>query len=110
MSRHGGRKRPIDCGGHAGDPRHRSSPEQRLLSAVLERALSDLDKGGLEGFQSRNWIDSNYAGPTYGFTFVYVCKHLGLDPEYVRERLPSIDLSKSRRLQTPDGEAEAVGE
>lgn len=77
----------------AGEPRTAAPPEHRLLVAVLERALLDLRAysrrsdatSRSEVAQINEWFGSDYCGATYGgFSFLYVCAHLSLEPEFVR--------------------------
>lgn len=92
------RKRTIDSGFQAGDPRHGVSPEQRLLSAVLDRALADLKDGGPNGRAAFAWLASDESGRAFGgWTFVVLCAHLSLSPEYLRKHLPVVDLDKATR-------------
>lgn len=74
------------------DPRHAPLPEQRLLIAILEDALTCFEKNYPSDPSHANrlfrdakaWIMSEQSGV---FSFEHICSVLGLDPDAVRSRL-----------------------
>lgn len=70
-------------------PAQCDTPEKRLLGAVLERALVDLQllPGGLESPHRADAVAWFLSDDTEPFTFQYVCDALGLAPDYVRHGL-----------------------
>lgn len=87
----------------AGEPRAVQTPEKALLAAILERAVLDLRAWSQIGRPQavrvveriNAWMDSDYCGATIGgFSFVFVCAHLGLQPEEIRRAARSFDVSR----------------
>jgi len=62
--------------------RDTSTPEKRLMCAVLVDALIHLDRGGQAGVEARRWIEAG-AGGTSAVTFAHACDVLGLHREYL---------------------------
>lgn len=102
----------------AGDPRAAMSPEQALLGGILERTLFDLRKlarnpraaARAEVREIKEWIESDERGATMGgFTFLFVCEHLGLDPEYVRAQARRLEVPARRMQHRVMGGVRAVG-
>lgn len=86
-----------------GEPRDAQTPYQALLNGILERALLDLRIYGgrktagarAEVRRIREWIDSDECGATMGgFSFVFVCEHLGLAPDEIRRELRAMPLAR----------------
>ncbi len=71
----------------------RRTPEQRLMAAVLEDALRELDRPGGSWYGARArrraevqvWLESNDVA--WPFSFVNVCEALDLDPGHVRSHV-----------------------
>ena len=66
-----------------------SSPEKRLLLAVLEQGIRDfLDKGKPHSNQAKWWLfddkDADFHNP---FTCAWICKELDIDINLLRERV-----------------------
>ncbi len=59
----------------------RDTPEQRLLSAVLERAVEDARAGEAAAFA---WLESDDDTFGPGWSFVGVCHQLQADHEWIR--------------------------
>lgn len=58
------------------------APEEALITAILERALLDIfTQRGAIRMNAMAWIDSDLTKP---FTFLYVCEHLELDANVIR--------------------------
>jgi hypothetical protein len=86
---------------------HRSrplSPERELMAAVLEEALADYqrcwkarDKKGMERFaDAQAWIlESN---SEWIFSFINCCEALGIEPDYLRQRLLRWNQAKRAKL------------
>jgi len=86
---------------------HRSrplSPERELMVAVLEEALADYqrcwkarDKKGMERFaDAQAWIlESN---SEWIFSFINCCEALGIEPDYLRQRLLRWNQTKRAKL------------
>jgi hypothetical protein len=86
---------------------HRSrplSPERELMVAVLEEAVADYqrcwkarDKKGMERFaDAQAWIlesDSEWI-----FSFINCCEALGIEPDYLRQRLLRWNQAKRAKL------------
>lgn len=97
----------------AGETRAAQTCEQALLEAVLDAALMALRAGTKpsarlkarrEAARVREWVNSDDCGATYGgFTFVFVCAHLGLSPEYLRAELPHVIEEPARRVRNVTG-------
>lgn len=76
-------------------------PEAALMCAVLEDALRCFrsetriqKEGGRAAREAENWFSSNDSQEF--FSFVFVCRALGLDPDFIRNRL--MDWRQSRRV------------
>jgi hypothetical protein len=80
------------------------SPERELMVAVLEEALADYqrcwkarDKKGMERFaDAQAWIlesDSEWI-----FSFINCCEALGIEPDYLRQRLLRWNQAKRAKL------------
>jgi hypothetical protein len=59
------------------------APEEALITAILERALLDIftHRGAIR-MSAMEWIDNKSTKP---FTFLYICEHLELDPQVLRD-------------------------
>lgn len=88
------------------ESRNASTPEQALLRGVLEQTLLDLRKFSRASSPAaravvreiRAWLASDECSATIGgFTFVYICDHLSLSVDYMRELAHQCDLSAQRR-------------
>jgi hypothetical protein len=93
----------------------RSSPERRLIMAVLERAARDYIGGSaMEYAEAEEWIFESDPQDIYSpFTFEWCCDQLALKPERVREGIVNTkSLSRSgalpfyldKRFQLPPSE------
>ena len=80
------------------------SPERELMVAVLEEALADYqrcwkarDKKGMERFaDAQAWIlESN---SEWIFSFINCCEALGIEPDYLRQRLLRWNQAKRAKL------------
>lgn len=66
------------------------TPERRLLLALLERTLEDLDdRDAVVRRDALRWLRSDRP-PRGGFSFAYVADQLGLDIADVRRRLDEL--------------------
>ena len=54
--------------------------ELRLITAVLEQAISDARRGDHEAIA---WLASDEESPD-GWTLVGICRHLSVEPEWIR--------------------------
>jgi len=69
------------------------TPEKKLMLAVLESAVQDLQRyrvaRGIRGKrlfrEAQEWLISREE--TGVFSFVVICQALGIDPDYIRKRL-----------------------
>ena len=66
---------------------------QRLWAAVLDNAVMGLEKrGAFNSWKSKHrlrdealvWLQTNLTEPG---SFIFICEHLGLDSDFLRERL-----------------------
>lgn len=74
----------------------RSSPERKLLGAVLERAIRDyVGQDDNQAKQARAWIFEQHIDPMVHdeFSFSWICEQLELN-----QRLVAAQLKKLRRL------------
>ena len=63
-------------------------PERNLLVAMLERALLDyFGNQEIERSEADDWLFDERADENDEFSFPWICAHLELDPERVRNRL-----------------------
>lgn len=67
------------------EPPRQTSPERAMLAAMLARAIMDSQSSDppLAG-EAREWLSSNSGDP---YQFRWVCGHLDLDPEALRQAL-----------------------
>lgn len=76
------------------------TPEQRLVLAVIVRALRDYLQLGFSSLMSKEkkiylkrdaerWL---YGTDDYPFSFENCCSYVGLDPDYLLEGLDDIDI------------------
>ena len=74
-------------------------PEQKLWSNVLLQALTDLSGREPLAKSARRWFSSKEE--SIG-SFAWVCNHLSLDPDAVRERvLQSIPQKRRSAIDSP---------
>ena len=67
-----------------------STPERRLLVALLRRALFDYVSGATaERRAAKEWLFDE-AGPDDDFSFRWVCQQLDFQPDMVLSRIKSI--------------------
>lgn len=64
------------------------TPEKALLRALLERAVQDVHE---KDPTARAWIFSN---SEHVFGYVYVCRHLGLEPAEFRKHISAFEKRK----------------
>jgi hypothetical protein len=95
-------------GNHLFDmPSYSSSPERRLLLAVLERAILDfvgndsreLDYASEWIFKSDSELEDGYPGKQDGgFSFDFVCSELDLDPKRIRRCIQAMPKRGHHRI------------
>ncbi len=85
------------------------TPEKRLMLAVLESALHDFQRYRLAtGIrrkrlfrEAREWFISGEEIGT--FSFAIICQALGIDPDYVREKLSMWPLGRGEEESQESG-------
>jgi hypothetical protein len=85
------------------DNEHFNDPEQKLWGNVLLQALADLSGREPLAKSARRWFSSKEE--SIG-SFAWVCYHLSLDPDAVRERV--LLHADARRPRSLDHTAEAT--
>lgn len=72
-------------------PRQAPLPEQRLLGAIILRALRDYLEGGEAGEEAAAWFSER--GPRQHekyFTFCFICELLDLDPDKIWNKIQDV--------------------
>lgn len=74
-------------------------PERNLLAAVLDRAIMDMwvkeDRATRRSAQG--WIKARTKKRSRKWSFQWVCEHLDLEPETMREIILNLDMEQYKR-------------
>jgi hypothetical protein len=90
-----------DEGGSVFDiPNHTGTPERRLLTAILERAILDyVGNDSQEVKEAEEWLftvmSEHNADP---FSFLWVCRELDLSPEFISSRIKAMPKRGKSRI------------
>lgn len=77
------------------ETRRQPTPEQRLLAAVLARAIYDARAGHADAIA---WLESDAVTAPRSFTFVAVCSQLEIDPAWARAEIAKRVKPRRRRV------------
>ncbi len=81
-------------------PNQTGTPERRLLTAILERAILDfVGNDEREVDDAQEWIFSDLENPNAGeFSFPWLCRELDLDVKFIADKIKSMPKRGTHRI------------